>query len=208
MDVQNQIIGVVGRKGSGKSTEFRRILGHCPRLFVFDTMGEHSWIPNHFFDVSDVQQFLVWSRKQRTFAGALIPEEDLEAQFCDLADLIYDEGHMAFGIEEVPMLCTASYQPPALDRIIRLGRHRRLDVVWTAQRMAEVSRRITSATDIFVLFAHTEPRDLDAIAERCGREVAERVAHLPLHGKLVWDAVPRVQDKSQDRIARASAVVE
>ena len=67
--------------------------------------------------------------------------------------------------------------------------------------MAEVSRRITSATDRFVLFAHTEPRDLDAIADRCGREVAERVARLPLHGKLVWDAVCVGHDESHDHVA-------
>jgi hypothetical protein len=55
--------------------------------------------------------------------------------------------------------------------------------------MAEVARRLTAATDYFVLFSHTEPRDLNGIAERCGQTVARRVAELDRHGRLVWDAV-------------------
>ena len=112
---------------------------------------------------------------------------------------------MVFGIEEVAMLCTPSYQPPALDRIIRLGRHRRLDVVWTAQRMAEVSRRITSATDLFILFAHTEPRDLDAIAARCGPEVADQVAGLSLHGCLYYDVIRRRMREAEPESALVRA---
>ena len=189
-DIQNKITGIVGRKGSGKSVALRHELERCPRLFLFDTMAEHTWIPNKFYALDEVEEFLDWARKQETFAGRFIAEENLEEEFSGLADLVYDFGYMTFAIEEIPMMCTASFQPPALDRIIRLGRHRFLDVVYTGQRAAEISRRITAATDSFIWFGHTEPRDLEAIADRCGREIAERVARLPLHGKLTWDAVP------------------
>src|SRR5208337_2129797 len=46
---------------------------------------------------------------------------------------------------------------------VGLGRHRAVSMVWTAQRMSEVARRLTSATDRFFLFRHTEPIDIDAI---------------------------------------------
>ena len=45
---QNLIIGVAGRKGSGKSTQARRILEQCPRLFLFDSVGEHAWVPERY----------------------------------------------------------------------------------------------------------------------------------------------------------------
>jgi hypothetical protein len=191
MDVQNKIIGMVGRKGSGKSTQFRELLQRCSRLFLFDAMGEHRWIPNRFNDFDDVLGFLSWVEAERasTFAGSYVPEGDLEQDFRLLSDELYETGSLTFGVEEVPMLCGPSFLPLEFDRIVRLGRHRRINVVWTAQRMAEVARRLTAATDYFVLFAHTEPRDLDAIAERCGRELAERVAGLGLHGFLGWDVV-------------------
>jgi hypothetical protein len=38
-----------------------------------------------------------------------------------------------------------------------------------------------------VLFSQTEPRDLDAIAARCGDEVAHKVAQLGRHDYLTWD---------------------
>jgi hypothetical protein len=191
MDVQNRIIGIVGRKGSGKSTQFREVLQRCPRLFLFDAMGEHRWVPNRFTDLDAVLEFLAWveASKVPTFAGGYIPEGGLEQDFRCLSDELYETGNVTFGVEEVAMLCSPSYLPPEFDRIVRLGRHRRVNVIWTAQRMAEVARRLTAATDYFVLFAHTEPRDLDAIAERGGRELADRIAGLGLHGCIGWDVV-------------------
>jgi len=38
---------------------------------------------------------------------------------------------------------------------------------------------LTSLTDIWAGFALSEPADLMALAQRCGREYAERIAKLP-----------------------------
>ena len=70
---------------------------------------------------------------------------------------------------------------------MRLGRHRAVDILWTSQRAGEVARRLTAQTDVFIIFRHTEPRDLDAIADRCGREVSDRVSRLGLHEYLTWN---------------------
>lgn len=40
-------------------------------------------------------------------------------------------------------------------------------------------------------YAQTEPRDLDAIAERCGHDVAGNVAKLGLHDSFLWDVIER-----------------
>ena len=62
-------------------------------------------------------------------------------------------------------------------------------MVWTAQRMSEVARRLTSATDRFFLFRHTEPIEIDVIGKRCGIEVADKVSRLGQHEILLWDAL-------------------
>jgi hypothetical protein len=191
VELQNRIIGVVGRKGSGKSTLARRVLERCPRLFAFDTMGEHKWIPNGFHDLDRADEFLAWAEMQERFAGRYVPEGDIAGDFAELAGMVYSQGQMLFVIEEIPLLCSASYVPPELGKLVRLGRHRRVSLLWTAQRMAEVSRTLTAMTDIFVLFATTEPRDLDAIHDRCGDEIADKVSRLGLHDFIVWDVVAR-----------------
>ena len=76
-------------------------------------------------------------------------------------------------------------------KMVRTGRHRKIDLLWTAQRASEVSRTLTSATDLFIFYSQTEPRDLDAIAERCGREVANQVTGLGLHDSFIWDVIER-----------------
>lgn len=198
MDGHNQIVGIIGRKGSGKSTMMERLLKRCPRLFLFDTMGEHSWVPNRFHDFDDADRFLAWAEAQEKFGGSFIPEGNLEADFRDLADFVYDCGDLIFGVEEIPMLCSPSFLPQEFDRIVRLGRHREVSVVWTAQRAAEVARRLTAATDVFIIFSQTEPRDLDAIQDRCGREVAQEVADLPLHGHLTWNVITRKLEEDEE----------
>lgn len=191
MEQQNKIIGLVGRKGSGKSTMAARIMKRAPRLFVFDTMGEHSWVPNTFHDVDEADRFLAWGDTQEAFAGRYVPEDDLEADFAELATLAYEQGDMQFAVEEIPLLCSAGYLSPELGKVVRLGRHKDLSLLWTAQRAAEVSRTLTAMTDVFVLFSATEPRDLQAIADRCGTEIADRVARLPLHGFVIFDVIER-----------------
>ena len=190
MGAEAVIVGVCGRRGSGKSTMARRLLERCHRILIWDAMDEHGWALNRLSSIPRLERFLAWASGQYTFAGHYVPEQaGLIDEFEEVAELVYDYGRMVFGIEEVPMLCTPSALPDQFDRLVRLGRHQRVSLVWTAQRMVEVARRLTAATDYFVLFSHTEPRDLDGIADRCGAEVARQVAELSRHSYLVWDVI-------------------
>jgi hypothetical protein len=184
---RNVIIGCVGRRGSGKSTVLRRLLETCPRLAVLDVVGEHTWLPNQM-PPADWERFFAWSHGRDRWAAACIPE-DLDSDVPAFARLIYERGDCVVGWEELPMYSAPGHLDPALDKIIRLGRHRRISLIWTAQRAAEVPRRVTAATDWFILFRQTEPRDLDALEERCGPGVRERIGALGAHDYLVWDVV-------------------
>jgi hypothetical protein len=190
-EVQNRITGIVGSKGTGKSTVFAAILKRRERIVVWDSMAEHSWIPNRLESPEALRAFLQWSRKRSQFAASYIPSGDLSEEVEEIAGMIYARGDLAFGVEELPLVCSPSYIPPVLGRLVRTGRHKRLDVIWTCQRASEVARIVTALTDEFVLFSQREPRDLDAISDRCGRDVSERVAALGLHGCFRWDAVNR-----------------
>lgn len=193
MDLQNKFVGICGRKGSGKSVLARRILQRQSRVFIADLMGEHTWVPvkNVCETLDEVDDFLLWAESQRHCCGGFIPQTDLKAETEELCEVIYDYGNLVFGIEEVASLCGPNWLPPALSRITRLGRHKRISVVYTTQRAGEISRALTAATDTFVLFHCAEPRDLGAIAERCGNSVAEQVSNLALHDYVIFDVVER-----------------
>jgi len=187
---QALIVGIAGRRGSGKSTMARYLAQCCYRIMVWDPMAEHRWVPNRFASMQRLEQFMAWAAAQSTFAGRYVPETaELTEEFGEVCGLVYDYGDLVFLVEEVPMVSSPSSLPGEFDRLVRLGRHQEVSIIYTAQRLAETARRLTAATDYFVLLQHHEPRDLDAIADRCGHEVANRVARLPRHGYLIWSAV-------------------
>jgi hypothetical protein len=191
IEIQNRIVGIVGVKGSGKSTFFATLLKRRERFIVWDPMSEHFWTPNCFESPEALRAFLRWSRKRERFAASYIPSGDLAEEIEEVAGMVYARGDLVFGVEELPLVCSPSYIPPVLGRLVRTGRHKRLDVIWTCQRASEVARIVTALTDEFVLFSQREPRDLDAISDRCGRDVSEKVAALGLHGHFLWNAVNR-----------------
>ena len=203
-EVQNRIIGIVGRKGSGKSSRLRELLRYCPRFIGFDPMGEHTQVEkvNRFDSPAQLAQFLKHSRKEETFAGAYVPGGELEEEIEEVARLVYARGQLCFACEEVPLYTQAGYMPPLLGKLIRTGRHREIDIVWTAQRAAEVPKTLTALTDVWILFSQTEPRDLSALADRCGGDVAERVAGLGLHDYFIWDAIEHGEIEDSPRLLK------
>lgn len=202
-EVQNRIVGVVGRKGSGKSTRVHELLLYCPRFVVFDVMSEYSrQNDNRIESLSRLAEFLKWSREQQTFAATYVPSGELDEEIEEVSRLVYARGRLCFVCEEVPLYTQAGYMPPLFGKLIRTGRHQEIDIVWTAQRAAEVPRTATSLTDLWVLFSQTEPRDLSALADRCGREVADRVAGLGLHNHFLWDAVTHEELEDSPRLLK------
>jgi len=203
-EIQNRIVGIVGRKGSGKSTRLHQMLRYCPRFLVFDVMGEHAGKhKNRFESPAQLAHFLKWSREQQNFAAAYVPSGELQEEIEEVSRLVYGRGHLCFVCEEVPLYTQAGYMPPSFGKLIRTGRHRHIDIAWTAQRAAEVPRTVTSLTDVWVLFSQTEPRDLSALADRCGRVVADRMAGLGLHDYFLWDAVAHCELEDSPRLLKA-----
>jgi hypothetical protein len=198
-EVQNKIVAVIGRKGSGKSTRVATMLRHCPQIFVWDPMRDHLRTVRDYVEAANsykgenslLDRYFIEAGRTKAFALAYIPEGDLEEEFEEICQFVYHYGHMLFVVEEAPLVLKAGYMPPTFGKIVRTGRHRGIDLLWTAQRAAEVSRTLTSMTDVFIFYSQTEPRDLDAIGERCGREVADQVAGLGLHDSFTWDVIDR-----------------
>lgn len=186
---QNRIVGIIGRKGRGKSTELQKLLVSRDRIVVIDPNGEHdSWSPNEVDSIDDLREFFGWSRKQRQWATTFVPGEDIDEDVSAASRLIFQSASdCVVAFDEITEYCSAGYAPRPFSRLVRRGRHRRIDIFYTSLRFAETPRRLTAQTDRFILFQQAEPSDLDGIAKRCGRDVADRVAHLKGHEQVVWD---------------------
>jgi hypothetical protein len=85
---------------------------------------------------------------------------------------------MLMVVDEAHVLCTARNCPRPLYYAVTLGRHRKLSLIYAAQRFAQVTRIITANTDEFLFWRISEPLDIVAIRDRCGADVAEAVANL------------------------------
>jgi len=185
---RNKVIGCIGLRGSGKSTALREIVSCRERLVVIDPLGEHRF--GHVADFDDGLEALGEVASRKIFAVTIQPGR---GDLADAVDAICEEcfqiGSLFLAIEEIPQFCTASWMPDGLDMLARLGRHRGVSLVYTGQRFAEIPRRLTSTTDVFVLFGQREPSDLQALAGRVGRETAERVERLSLHGRVIFDVL-------------------
>ncbi len=185
--VQNNVYGIAGKRGSGKSTVLKALAATAPRVLVWDLLGEHRWCPNRLRDARDITRFIAWAHGRERFAARVVPEDGGDETFDALCDLAYREGRLLLVVEEVAMVSKPNWLPASFDKIVRLGRHRGVSVAWTTQRLSEVARRLTSTTDAFLLFFHHEPRDVEAIQQRCGVTVADTVSRLGRHNFVSWE---------------------
>jgi hypothetical protein len=121
-EVQNQIVGIVGRKGTGKSSYLRELLRHCPRFLVFDVMAEHARQGGNQIESSaQLARFLKWSYEQEKFAGCYVPDGALDEEIEEVSRLVYGRGHLCFACEEVPLYTQPGYMPPLLGKLVRTG---------------------------------------------------------------------------------------
>lgn len=191
MDGRNYILGVFGRKNSGKSTFVSERAAGIPRLGVIDTLGEYSQIfppcPGAL-----PEQVLMLSQNQAPMQYSyLLPPQHFATAFNYLCKAAYMGGNLTLVIEEIDYFSKPNWNEEGLDLLIRYGRHRNVNVIYTVRNLGETSRRLTSQTDYYVAFRVTEPLYLDAIAERLSDDAALRIANLGEHEHIIVEVATK-----------------
>lgn len=92
---------------------------------------------------------------------------------------------VTFLVDEADRLCSPSSIPPQLDRLANYGRHYRASALIVARRASTVHASLRALADRIHFGATDFPRDVDAVAQYIGPELAERVRQLSKPGDFV-----------------------
>lgn len=184
---------IIGKKGYGKSSlcDILLILNARPALILDTTNGFSKLGRNRLFfdEISELNVYLqnnylkFINKKQQLILQTRDPE-----QFEELCITAYKCQKISLFIDEIDFYCGASLsKKSAFYEIIHTGRHKEIDLYTASRRPANISRDLTSQTDIFYLTMVTENRDFDYIKQAFGEEVAEHLKTIEKFNFLTID---------------------
>lgn len=193
MATQNHIIAVVGMRDMGKTTYLRKLLADEPRILIVDSLGDHgfgskgipAWCETpKSKELPEILQEIEAHKDEPWRLAVPMPpdDEDKEVWFDFLCNEAWQTGRehgiLTLVVEEMGYYTQAGWTPPGLNTIIQYGAHAPVNLIWTSRNPGEVTRRLTSETNLYVLFRVQEPRWVEALEDRLTEEVAERVPQL------------------------------
>jgi len=174
--MQNTIVALVGRKGSGKSTLVAEIVREWDRALIVDTMNEYGrGIGATVFYGDAYVPAIVEASRQRRFRFSLRGleyDEVLEALegAATLRQLLVV-------VEEASAYMKAQQIPWPIAQLVRMGRHRGISQLYVAQRPSMLHLDVISQADVIVSFQQHARRDVETLVGHVG-DVAERVRDL------------------------------
>lgn len=190
-----KIIGIWGKRGSGKSTRAKMLIKNLDRLVVYDPVLEYN--KEKCIVVNSIKNLLIAIKRgwKSGFRIAFQPDESADhvqnvADLCTYLTKVqqpyFDEktnDKITFLIEEMS-LSVPNKNDPRLSKILNLcniGRHYGLEVIGISQRLAEVHTTFRGNTYENYFFALKGAVDIDAAAKILGKEKAERLLSVPVH---------------------------
>jgi len=175
--MQNTIVALVGRKGSGKSTLVGEIVGEWDRVIIVDTMNEYgarigASVRLGLEDAIDAVLEAERSRRFRFSLRGLEHDEVLEVLegVGTLRDLLVV-------VEEASAYMKAQQIPWEIAQLVRMGRHQAISQLYVAQRPSMLHLDVISQADVIVSFQQHARRDVETLVGHLG-DVAEQVREL------------------------------
>ena len=175
MAKRNKHIFICGPTGSGKSTLIQSGLkgGYFPlRIHILDPKDEHR-------GRVVTPQEMAQEGNPPTFKTRSIPDTDAEIE--QALAICHARGDCWVLCEEV-----GDYrQSEELRKLLRRGRSKGVHTICTTQRPAECHRTISAQAATIVLYQMHEPRDVEYVRQRHGREIEADMRNLDRYEFLV-----------------------
>ena len=160
---------LVGRRGTGKTTEMDRLLGESVQAgayFLRHALETYAGIFHGYIVISQPANLEAYLRlnRGRQFRVLYQPRSgSLDDHFRSVCRVVRAFGWMIFGIDELDKLCGARWgdarMPPELSHLVNYGRHERVSMIATARRPRAVARGYTAESEMR-LFNMTERADI------------------------------------------------
>lgn len=179
-----EVVTVLGQRGSGKTSWVKSRLSFFPRFVLWDTLSEYEGYPiatnlNELYgELSKNEQGPV----QVVYRS--LSENDVD-DLNIMCQMVMALGDCVLIVEEVDTYATPSVIPYDLKRLLKIGRHYGISMIFVSRRPAEINRLITSQSQRFVCFRIIEPNDIRYLRSIIG-EPAGELPGLPVLSYLDW----------------------
>lgn len=192
--IQNKIYTIIGHKGYGKTTltELLVLLNNRPTV-IADPRYQYEEKPyrRHFKNVSHFRKYIYNTNNRREFYRCkleLVVNVIDDESFNDLCALVLKLKNISFLVDEIDMFAdTRMTRKAKFYHLIHYGRHNQIDIFTTSRRPANISRNITSQTDVTIFSRVREPADKKYIVNYIGKQYLETAQSLERFSFLVID---------------------
>lgn len=157
-NLQNSIVTVVGKKGTGKTSRIKELIitGKYDQIFVLDFLYEYAPYANEMTNVSNDPRYI--------------------SRFCkDSWEKCKTNLKSVMVLDEIHLYGKNQYD---INFVYRCGRHANLDIIASAQRFYDLPVIVRSQTNRFDVFQITEPRDLDYLSKHVSPTILTTVQNL------------------------------
>jgi len=184
MDKVEKIISLIfGKRGSGKSELAKKMVQDKKRLFIYDTMGEHT---NGVLIKDLVQLRDYWKKVYRGNFRIIYQPVDPYADFNSICKEVAICKNLTFYIEEVSIYSKPLSLSPEFLEIIQRGRHYFIEMIATSQRPHGIDKMLTSQAKKMYIFNTTEPRDIAYFKDTVSYEIVQAIANLEQYQYVEW----------------------
>jgi len=190
--IQNKIYTIIGQKGHGKTklTEVLISLNKKPCI-IADPRYQYEQKPyrRFFKNVGHFRKYILNNANRREFYRCsleLVVNGLNRESFEELASIVLKMRDISFLVDEIDMFADSRMTNKAsFYSLIHYGRHNQIDIFTTSRRSANISRDLTSQTDIIIYTRVKEPNDKKYIANYIGDEFVTVARNLPKFSFLV-----------------------
>lgn len=178
-----KIWAVLGASGSGKGAWLKQWLTAARpyRLMIWDPLDEYG---GHAARVSTAKG-LIAAVLKGTFRVRYVPrgtdKDGVAAEFAFFCACAYAAGKLVCIVEELSLVTSPSYAPPAWAKLSNMGRHRGLHLVGVSQFPAQIDKSFLANATVIHTGVLRNARHRKAVAEEMDIDPADIGALAPMH---------------------------